>query len=183
MCDDAPASSLPPRDPGRGGKSATFIVDTLDGRIEAWNPDDGVAGAAESEATGPAHAAYTGLAIAGTAHSDELFAADYGTGGVDVFNSSFQQVKLAPWQFSDPSLSTERFRAFNTQALDGHIFVTYDTLNPDPAPGAGPEGLGEGVGAVDEFSTWAPTCRSPRSTSLSSWPARRPRCTTRAATG
>jgi uncharacterized protein (TIGR03118 family) len=67
-----------------------------------------------------------------------------------VFNSSIRQVTLAPWQFTDPRLPAG-YQAFNMQALDGHVFVTYDTLNPNPSPGAGPEGLG--VGVVDEYGT------------------------------
>jgi uncharacterized protein (TIGR03118 family) len=137
-----------------GGKSApaAFIFATLDGHIEAWNPKvDPATGDAQDEATVPG-AGYTGLAIASTPAGDELFAANYATGAVNVFNSSFQQVTLAPWQFTDPRLPAG-YRAFNTQVLDGHVFVTYDTLNPNPSPGAGPEGLGVGVGVVDEFST------------------------------
>jgi uncharacterized protein (TIGR03118 family) len=137
-----------------GGKSApaAFIFATLDGHIEAWSPKvDPVAGDAEDEATVPG-AGYTGLAIASTPAGDELFAANYATGAINVFNSAFQQVSLAPWQFTDPGLPAG-YRAFNAQALDGHIFVTYDTLNPSPPADAGPEGLGVGVGVVDEFST------------------------------
>jgi len=137
-----------------GGKSApaAFIFATLDGHIEAWNPKvDPATGDTQDEATVPG-AGYTGLAIASTSAGDELFAANYATGPVNVFNSSFQQVTLAPWQFTDPRLPAG-YRAFNTQVLDGRVFVTYDTLNPSPAPGAGQEGLGVGVGVVDEFST------------------------------
>jgi hypothetical protein len=43
-----------------------------------------------------------GLAIATTKHGDELFAADFRTGAVDVFDSEFRQVKPAAWQFRDP---------------------------------------------------------------------------------
>lgn len=139
------------------GKPAEFIFDTIDGRIEAWNADDGNTGNAEDKAT-VSGAGYTGLAIATTKpitttkQSDEqLYAADFSKGTVDVFNSAFQQVTLAPWQFTDPRLP-KGYVPFNAQALDGNIFVTYDTLNPNPAPGAGPEGIGPGIGVVDEYS-------------------------------
>jgi len=127
---------------------AAFIFDTLDGHIEAWSPKvDPLNGAADDVATVPG-AAYTGLAIAATAHGEELFAADFGKGIVDVFNSAFQQVSLAPWQFTDHGLP-EGYVPFNTQALDGRIFVTYDKIDPVTHR----EATGAGIGVVDEFST------------------------------
>jgi uncharacterized protein (TIGR03118 family) len=129
------------------GKPAEFIFDTLDGHIEAWNQDDGLTGNAEDEVTIPG-AGYTGLAIATTKHGDELFAADFRTGAVDVFDSEFRQVKLAAWQFRDPR-QPEGYVPFNTQTLDGNVFVTYD----EPDPTTHREGVGEGDGIVDEFSS------------------------------
>jgi uncharacterized protein (TIGR03118 family) len=127
---------------------AAFIFDTLDGHIEAWSPKvDPLIGNTEDKVTVPG-AAYTGLAIAGTGRGERLFAADFAKGTVDVFNSAFHQVKLASWQFSDPRLP-QGYVPFNAQALDGRIFVTYDT--PDPATHK--EGVGAGIGVVDEFST------------------------------
>lgn len=142
--------------PGSGfvlddGKPAQFIFDTLDGRIEAWDSADGATGTADTMAT-VAGAGYTGLAVGPTRHGDELFAANFATGTVDVFDSDFQQVTLQPWQFHDPRLP-QGYLAFNTQVLHGHVFVTYDTVDPSPATGAGPEGLGLGVGVVDEYTT------------------------------
>jgi len=133
---------------GTSSAPAAFIFDTLDGHIEAWNPTiDPLMGNTENKATVPG-ASYTGLALASTTHGDELFAANFGQGRVDVFNSAFRQVKLAPWQFRDVFLP-RGFKPFNTQALNGDIFVTYDRA--DPATGR--EAVGAGLGVVDEFST------------------------------
>jgi uncharacterized protein (TIGR03118 family) len=133
---------------GTTSAPAAFIFATLDGHIEAWNPTvDPLIGNAQDKVT-VAGAAYTGLAIASTPGGDELFAANFAGGEVDVFNSSFQQVALAPWQFTDPRLPAG-YAAFNTQALDGRIFVTYDI--PDPTTGL--EGTAVGNGIVDEYST------------------------------
>ena len=57
-------------------------------------------------------------------------------------------MKTAPRQFRDPRLP-KGLRPFNVQALNGHIFVTYDIV--DPATGF--EWTGQHVGVVDEFST------------------------------
>jgi uncharacterized protein (TIGR03118 family) len=93
-------------------------------------------------------AGYTGLAIASAKSGDELFAADFITGKVDVFDSGFHQVQLASWQFRDPALP-KGYHAFGTQTLDGHIFVTYAKMDPT----TGREAVGAGMGVVDEFST------------------------------
>lgn len=126
---------------------AAFIFATLDGHIEAWTPQvDPLIGNAEDKVTVPG-AGYTGLAIS-PADGGRLFAANFTQGRVDVFNSAFNQVKTAGWQFRDPRL-LRGYRPFNTQALNGDIFVTYD--NADPATGR--EAVGAGLGVVDEYST------------------------------
>jgi uncharacterized protein (TIGR03118 family) len=127
---------------------AAFIFATLDGHIEAWSPKvDPLIGKTENKAT-VRGASYTGLAVAATrSGTDELFAANFGQGRVDVFNSAFHQVKLAHWQFRDPFLP-KGYVPFNTQALNGNIFVTYDKV--DHATGR--EATGRGLGVVDEYS-------------------------------
>jgi uncharacterized protein (TIGR03118 family) len=133
---------------GTSSAPAAFIFDTLDGHIEAWNPTiDPLIGNTENKATVPG-ASYTGLALASTTHGDELFAANFGQGRVDVFDSAFKQVTTAPWQFRDARLP-RGFKPFNTQALNGNIFVTFDKADPS----TGREAVGHGLGVVDEFST------------------------------
>jgi uncharacterized protein (TIGR03118 family) len=126
---------------------AAFIFATLDGHIEAWSPMvDPLIGSTEDKVTVPG-AGYTGLAEASTSQGDRLFAANFAQGRVDVFDSAFQQVKMARWQFRDSRLP-RGYRPFNTQALNGGIFVTFDKA--DPATGR--EAVGKGLGVVDEFS-------------------------------
>jgi uncharacterized protein (TIGR03118 family) len=132
---------------GTASAPAAFIFATLDGHIEAWSPKvDPLIGNAEDKAT-VAGAGYTGLAIAPD-DGGRLFAANFTQGGVDVFNSAFKQVKTAPWQFRDPRLPHGYF-AFNAQVLGGKVFVTYDKHDPV----TGREGVGAGIGVVDEYST------------------------------
>jgi uncharacterized protein (TIGR03118 family) len=127
---------------------AAFIFATLDGHIEAWNPKvDPLIGNTEDKVTVPG-AGYTGLAIAPASQGGRLFAANFAQGRVDVFDSAFNQVKTAPWQFGDARLP-RGYKPFNTQALNGDIFVTYDKANP----ATGREAVGPGLGVVDEFST------------------------------
>jgi uncharacterized protein (TIGR03118 family) len=132
---------------GTTSAPAAFIFATLDGHIEAWNPKvDPLIGNTEDKVTVPG-AGYTGLAIASTKRGDRLFAANFAQGRVDVFNSAFQQVKLARWQFRDARLP-RGYLPFNTQALNGDIFVTYDKA--DPATGR--QAVGAHLGVVDEYS-------------------------------
>jgi uncharacterized protein (TIGR03118 family) len=127
---------------------AAFIFATLDGHIEAWSPKvDPLIGSAEDKATVPG-AAYSGLAIAATPRGERLFAANFAAGTIDVFDSAFHQVSLAAWQFTDPRLPAG-YVPFNVQTLDGRIFVAYD--KPDPVTHH--EGVGAGIGVVDEFGT------------------------------
>jgi len=127
---------------------AAFIWATLDGHIEAWSPKvDPLLGNVEDKVTVPG-AVFPGLAIADTAHGERLFAADFSNDRIDVFDSAFHQVKLASWQFRDARLPKGYF-PFNAQALNGNIFVAYDTINPVTHT----EGTGAGIGVVDEFGT------------------------------
>jgi uncharacterized protein (TIGR03118 family) len=126
---------------------AAFIFATLDGHIEAWNPTvDPHIGNTEDKVTVPG-AAYTGLALAKGAHGDRLYAANFAQGGVDVFDSSFKQVKTASWQFRDAHLP-KGYLPFNTQTLNGNVFVTYDKTDAK----TGREAVGKGLGVIDEYT-------------------------------
>jgi uncharacterized protein (TIGR03118 family) len=132
---------------------AAFIFSTLDGAIEAWssktNPLTGDATVeVPAVSPGPGSPAYSGLAISATPRGEELFAANFGGGGIAVFNSAFQPVTLPAGAFKDPHLPAG-YLPFNVQALDGRIFVTYDQQNPTTHL----EQTGPGVGVVNEFST------------------------------
>jgi hypothetical protein len=69
---------------GTTSAPAAFIFDTLDGHIEAWNPTiDPLIGNTENKASVPG-ASYTGLALASTSNGDELFAANFGDGRINI---------------------------------------------------------------------------------------------------
>jgi uncharacterized protein (TIGR03118 family) len=128
---------------------AAFIWSTLDGHIEAWSPKTNpLKGNATDVVPGDGDA-YTGLAIAATPRGEELFAANFAQGGsVEVFNSAFHEVKLPAGAFKDSRLP-KGYLPFGIQAIGDRIFVTYDTMDPTTHR----EGVGAGIGAVDEFTT------------------------------
>jgi uncharacterized protein (TIGR03118 family) len=132
---------------GATASPARFIFATLTGTIEAWSPvSDPLLGNAEIKASVPG-AAYTGLALATSSYGQRLYAANFGQGRVDAFDSSFNRVTLPSWAFRDAHLP-KGLVPFNVQTLRGDVFVSYDGIDPT----TGRELLGVGVGAVDEFT-------------------------------
>jgi uncharacterized protein (TIGR03118 family) len=99
--------------------SALFIFANLNGKIYAWN--GGLGTTASVEATGPAGASYTGLAI--NRGDTMLYAANDSAGTIDVFNKSFTQVHLGANAFKDPAITG--LVPFNVEDINGDVYVTY----------------------------------------------------------
>jgi uncharacterized protein (TIGR03118 family) len=121
---------------------AHFIFDTEDGTISGWNTGNSAVLEVDNSATG---AVYKGLAIANNGTANHLYATNFNSGKVEVYNSSFAPTSLTG-SFTDPTLPTG-FAPFNIQDLNGDLFVTYaeqDAAKHDDV--AGP-----GLGFVDEY--------------------------------
>ncbi|HLI93900.1 MAG TPA: TIGR03118 family protein, partial [Puia sp.] len=73
-----------------------------------------------------------------------LYAANFMTGNVDVFDTAF---KLAPLSFVDPALPAG-YAPFNIKAIGSWLFVNY----AERTPGSIDEMHGPGLGIVDVFS-------------------------------
>lgn len=118
-----------------------FIFDTEDGTIEAWNqtiPDilSAVIVVDNSAGGGPTGAVYKGLALgANTANGPLLYATNFRTGKVDVFDSNFQTpTPPLAGSFTDPKLQ-DGYAPFGIQNINGQIWVTYakqDAPKHDP---------------------------------------------------
>ena len=126
------------------GKSALFIFANLNGSISAWNGSAGTKAVTETTASG---AAFTGLAI--NQAGDMLYAANAaGTGGIDVFNSSFAPANLPAGAFATPSaINTAGLVPFNVKDIGGKVYVTYA-----PAGHAAEVSANKGMGALAVFS-------------------------------
>lgn len=113
---------------------AHFIFDTEDGTLSAWS-----AGAtAVRTAISPAGSVYKGLAIGNNGSADFLYAANFGLGTVDVFDSNFHPASLSGG-FQDPALPTG-YAPFNIQNIAGKLYVTYalqDAAKMDDMAGPG----------------------------------------------
>ena len=107
------------------GKPSSFIFDTLNGTLDAWNSTTGTA-AVQTVAT--PGAVYTGLAQASIGNSTYLYAAD-STGQIRVFDSNWTNVTGTTFagKFVDPN-SAKGFVPFNVQSVGSQLFVTYASL-------------------------------------------------------
>jgi uncharacterized protein (TIGR03118 family) len=134
--------------------SALFIFASENGAIDAWNPGVGATGPGPSTVTetpisNGANAVYKGLAIAQASDGNTyLYATNFRSGRVEVYDSSFQPVQLPGGLFTDPAIPAG-YAPFNIQELAGQLYVTYAkqdaALHDDVA--------GQGHGFVDVFTT------------------------------
>jgi len=127
-----------PASPGTN-TNARFIFANLNGTISAW--PGGGANAATIVATTPG-AVYTGLAI--NSAQTQLYGANTAGGTIDVFNSAFAPVSLAPGAFTNPFPGLV---PFNVQNIGGNIYVTYA-----PPGRANQINAGPGQGGVAVFN-------------------------------
>jgi uncharacterized protein (TIGR03118 family) len=116
---------------------ALFIFDSEAGKITAWNTSTSPATRAEKVARVKG-AIFKGLAIAKAKGGERLYATDFHHGKVDVFNGSFNRVKI-PGAFKDPGLP-KRYAPFGIEAVGNRILVSYakqDKKAEDDVSGAG----------------------------------------------
>ncbi|MGH9621473.1 MAG: TIGR03118 family protein [Bryobacteraceae bacterium] len=118
--------------PSFGG--VRFIFDTEDGTVSAWASGT----SAILQATSPAGSVYKGLATGNNGSADLLYAANFGLGRVDVFDSNFHAT-TASGGFHDPNLPTG-YAPFDIQNIGGKLYVTYalqDAAKKDDVAGPG----------------------------------------------
>jgi len=87
-----------------GGTASSFIFDTEDGTISGWTGGASSVLTVDNSAnpTAATGAVYKGLALLTNAQGSFLLAANFRSGKVEVYNSSFQQANLAG-SFTDPN--------------------------------------------------------------------------------
>ena len=141
------------------GAPAVFLFATLDGTIAGWNPTVGLTKGEKPPSTNAVTAAkgqkgsvYTGLTSAVVNGKTYLYAANFGTGNVDVYDNAFKPVHFTapPYElppFTDDLLPPE-YVPFNVQNIGNEIVVTYALHEP----GQFFETDGPGLGYVDVYS-------------------------------
>jgi uncharacterized protein (TIGR03118 family) len=121
-------------------RAASFIFATEGGTISAWASAVDATHAQMAVDNSAAGAVYKGLAIVATGTSPQLYAANFHTGTIDVFDGNFKPVSL-PGAFADPAIPAG-FAPFNIQNLGGKLYVTYAKQDANqkfdvPGPGNG----------------------------------------------
>jgi uncharacterized protein (TIGR03118 family) len=124
---------------GRAGPSQ-FLFATEDGLILGWSAGVDVTHALVAVDNSQAGAIYKGLALATNSSGTFLYAANFSSGKIDVFDQGFHPAQLSG-SFSDPAIPSG-FAPFNIQNLGGQLFVTYakhgaDWIDDAPGPGNG----------------------------------------------
>ena len=130
------------------GTPATFLFVSEDGAISGWNPALGTTGtvngliAVNNGNTDPSkNAVYKGLAIDNS--GGDLFATNFRSGQIEMYNSSFGLVKT----FTDPG-KPAGYAPFNDKVINGELYVTFALQ--DAAKHDDVAGLGNGF--VDVFN-------------------------------
>ncbi|HWA85070.1 MAG TPA: TIGR03118 family protein [Opitutus sp.] len=127
--------------PGTPGR---FLFATENGTIAAWS---GGTDAVLMVNNGGA-AVYKGLTIGQRNGANFLYAANFMTGRVDVFDASYAPVQLGAGAFHDPRLPAN-YAPFNVQSVGDMIIVAFAQTEA----GSIDEVHGPGKGRVDIFST------------------------------
>jgi uncharacterized protein (TIGR03118 family) len=127
------------------GTPAHFIFATEDGTIAAWNSGTSAVLKADKSGSG---AVYKGLALGSSGGSSFLYATNFHSGKVDVFDTAFSPHTFSANQFTDRHIP-KGFAPFGIQNINGMIFVTYAKQGAAKHDDA----AGRGHGFVDVFST------------------------------
>ena len=133
------------------GNPALFLFSTEDGTIAGWNQAAGATAVVVADRsafpTADSGAVYKGLAAGSNASGNFLYAANFRSGTVDVFDMNFGIVLLAG-SFTDPNLPAG-YAPFGIQNIRGDLYVTYarqDAAKHDDVDGPG-------AGLIDVYDT------------------------------
>jgi uncharacterized protein (TIGR03118 family) len=136
----APATTpptFPVTAPGKAPVAAGFIFVTEDGVLSAWaNGAD--ATQAFTQRDNSNSAVYKGLALV-VSPAVQLYAANFSSGGIDVFDAQFKPVTMPAGSFTDSNVPAG-LAPFNIWNLGGKLYVAYarqDANKKFDVPGAG----------------------------------------------
>jgi uncharacterized protein (TIGR03118 family) len=132
------------------GNQARFIFVTEDGTVQGWAGGPSATIVADNSITPSAAtgAVYKGATIVDMNGKEYILATNFRSGRVDVFDSTFTQVRGSEDAFQDESIP-EGFAPFNIQGVGPNIYISYAKQDP---PRHDPVG-GEGLGFVDVFTS------------------------------
>jgi uncharacterized protein (TIGR03118 family) len=122
--------------------SAFFIFDSEDGIISGWNPTVDLHNAVVAVDNSESGAVYKGLAIGTTSDGSFIYATNFHSGWVEMYDSNFKWVK----NFKDWDLP-KGYAPFGIRNINGKLYVTFALQDAD----AHDDVSGPGHGFVDVF--------------------------------
>ncbi|MGA3237771.1 MAG: TIGR03118 family protein [Bryobacteraceae bacterium] len=131
------------------GKAPSFIFVTADGTVSAWASAVSATAAQLMVDNSSKGAAYYGLAISGstTSATPMIYAANFNSGGIDVFDTNYNPVTLPGTPFVDPAVPAG-YAPFNIWNLGGQLYVMWAMQNASKNFSVS----GAGLGAVSIFN-------------------------------
>lgn len=127
---------------------ARFLFVTEEGTLAGWNPGANPTVAITKVDWSSQGAVYKGLALGQIGTANYLYAANFHSGKIDVFDATFTPVNLGAAAFWDPHVP-KGYAPFNVQAIGDKIFVTYAKQDKEKID----EVVGPGRGFVTAFTT------------------------------
>src|SRR6202047_2787072 len=132
------------------GKATHFIFVTEDGTLQGWagGPSATIVADNSIRPNAANGAVYKGATIVEIDGKEYILAANFRSGRVDVFDSTFKQLPRSEGAFEDESIPVG-FAPFNIQGIGPNIYISYakqDALKHDPVGG-------EGLGFVEVFTS------------------------------
>jgi uncharacterized protein (TIGR03118 family) len=121
--------------------TSQFIIADLDGHLSTLNfgaTSSVQVATGPTPSAGPPHSIYTGVAIGNVGGQTYVYAANNGTGAVDVYGPNFKPAALGAGAFAAPAIAAG-LAPFNIQNLNGDIWVTYATARRRAAATIAPE--------------------------------------------
>ncbi len=119
--------------------AARFLFVNLDGVLSGWN------GAAGNDAilikNNSETSVYTGMAIGVSNGANYIYASDFRSGKIHVWDKNFNPVNMS---FEDPWLP-HGYSPFNIQAVGEWLYVAYAKVGPD---GRDEKGVGKGIVSI-----------------------------------
>lgn len=128
--------------PAPNNQPARFLFAGEDGTLSGWNFAAGNSAVVVKDNS--ATSSYKGLALATNSGANYLYAANFKTAKIDVFDQDYNSVSMS---FSDPQIPSD-FAPFNVQNIGGMLYVTYAKVGAD-----GDDVAGIGNGYVDIYTT------------------------------
>ena len=134
-------------DPAKAGTYGIIAVDNSGNNFKQTNPAKQTGAVYKGLTTASAATPGTPIFASDPDTSTVLYAANFRSGKVEVYDTNFMPVKLRAGAFADTKLP-KGFAPFNVQVLGGKVYVTYAKQDANKLNDVG----GQGNGFVDVFN-------------------------------